>query len=244
VLTVATATLLLWALPRPDGSGAAIGPAPARVTTAVWDSLAACESSGNWHINTGNGYYGGVQISLETWRESGGRSYAARPDQATKQQQISVAEKILNSQGWQAWPSCARQLGLLKPAPGPSPKPKPTPKPTPKPKPKPKPTPTLKPTPKPTLKPKPTATPTPKPTLTSKPGPAPMPKPGPTPKPTPTPAPGSAPARYTVRPGDSLSGIAARYRIAGGWPALYRLNRAVIGPDPNQLDAGTVLRLR
>jgi hypothetical protein len=224
VLTVATATLLLWALPRPDGSGAAMGPAPARVTTAVWDSLAACESSGNWHINSGNGYYGGVQISLETWREAGGRTYAARPDQATKLQQIRVAEKILSWQGWQAWPSCARDLGLLKPAPGPSPKPKPQPKPKPGPGPKPKPTPSPKPTPKPT--------------------PVPAPAPAPTSPTTPAPKPGPAPARYTVKPGDSLAGIATRYGVVGGWPALYRLNRTVIGPDPDRLDAGTVLRLR
>ncbi|MFC1443046.1 LysM domain-containing protein [Streptacidiphilus sp. N1-10] len=52
------------------------------------------------------------------------------------------------------------------------------------------------------------------------------------------------PARYTVRPGDTLSAIAVRYGLAGGWRALYRLNRAAIGPDPDRLDAGTVLRLR
>nr|WP_133999261.1 transglycosylase family protein [Streptomyces sp. 846.5] len=272
VLTVATATLLLWALPRPDGSGAAIGPAPARVTTAVWDALAACESSGNWHTNTGNGYYGGVQISLETWREAGGRAYAARPDQATKRQQIRVAEKILSWQGWEAWPSCARELGLLKPTPGPSPTPQPTPRPTPKPGPtpgpKPRPTPTPeptagpthtpgpkpKPTPTPGPKPKPTAGPTykpgpkPRPMLTPKPWPTLTPTPTPTPTPAPTPGPAAAPtprpARYTVKAGDSLAGIATRYGVAGGWPALYQLNRSVIGPDPNRLNAGTVLRLR
>ena len=94
--------------------------------------------------------------------------------------------------------------------------------------------------PKPTPKPGPTPKPTPGPTLTPKPGPTPTP----TSTPSPTPAPKPGPARYTVKAGDSLAGIATRYGVAGGWPALYQLNRSVIGPDPNRLNAGTVLRLR
>lgn len=77
-----------------------------------WDALAQCESGGNWHINTGNGYYGGLQFSAGTWTGHGGGEFAATADQATREQQIYVAEKVLASQGWGAWPSCAAQLGL------------------------------------------------------------------------------------------------------------------------------------
>jgi resuscitation-promoting factor RpfA len=206
------------------------------VVVATWDRLAQCESSGNWKINTGNGYYGGVQISAATWNGAGGRAYAARPDLASKAEQIAVAERILARQGWGAWPSCARRLGLY-----PSPQPKPVPRPTPKPRPVPKPKPVPKPTPTPVPNPTPVPRPVPRPTPT--PPPAPAPKPAPAPSPT-KPVPAPAPLRYTVRAGDTLSGIAARYRTKGGWPALYRLNRAVVGPDPDLLMTGTVLRLR
>jgi hypothetical protein len=77
--------------------------------TATWDRLAQCESSGNWHIDTGNGYYGGLQFSMGTWRAHGGSGSPAR---ASKAKQITVAEKVLRSQGWNAWPSCSSRLGL------------------------------------------------------------------------------------------------------------------------------------
>ena len=73
---------------------------------STWDSVAQCESSGNWSINTGNGYYGGLQFSQSTWNAFGGQEYAARADLATKDQQIAVAEKTLAGQGWGAW-ACA-----------------------------------------------------------------------------------------------------------------------------------------
>ena len=73
-----------------------------------WDRLAQCESGGNWHINTGNGYYGGVQFSRSTWLGFGGGQYAPRADLATREQQIVVAERTLARQGWRAWPSCSR----------------------------------------------------------------------------------------------------------------------------------------
>src|SRR5882757_812061 len=79
---------------------------------SVWDDIAMCESSGNWQVNTGNGYYGGLQIWLPSWEEFGGLKYARRPDLATPVQQIAVAEAILRIQGWDAWPVCARGLGL------------------------------------------------------------------------------------------------------------------------------------
>ncbi|GAA4696437.1 transglycosylase family protein [Nocardioides conyzicola] len=72
-----------------------------------WDRIAHCESGGRWHINTGNGYFGGLQISKSTWNAYGGRKFARYPHGATKREQIRVAERIKNGQGWGAWPSCA-----------------------------------------------------------------------------------------------------------------------------------------
>ena len=73
---------------------------------STWDSVAQCESSGNWAINTGNGYYGGLQFTQSTWDAYGGQQYASRADLATKDQQIAVAEATLAGQGWGAW-ACA-----------------------------------------------------------------------------------------------------------------------------------------
>jgi hypothetical protein len=77
----------------------------------TWEQVAQCESSGNWHINTGNGYYGGLQFSQSSWEAAGGTRYAPRADLATKSQQIAVAEKLLDMQGPGAW-SCAAAGGL------------------------------------------------------------------------------------------------------------------------------------
>jgi resuscitation-promoting factor RpfA len=81
-------------------------------TDRTWNRLAQCESSGDWHINTGNGYYGGVQFSDSTWDGFGGERYAPRADLATRAQQIQIAEKVLDVQGWGAWPACSAELGL------------------------------------------------------------------------------------------------------------------------------------
>lgn len=78
-------------------------------STSTWDALAQCESGGNWAINTGNGYTGGLQFSPTTWAAYGGTGSAA---DASREQQIAVAEQVQASQGWGAWPSCAAQLGL------------------------------------------------------------------------------------------------------------------------------------
>ena len=77
---------------------------------ATWNKVAACESSGHWSINTGNGYYGGLQFSSSTWLSFGGGAYASRADLATKAQQIAVAEQVLAVQGPGAWPTCGRSL--------------------------------------------------------------------------------------------------------------------------------------
>ncbi|MER6913132.1 transglycosylase family protein [Streptomyces sp. NPDC000594] len=75
-------------------------------TASEWDKVAQCESGGNWSINTGNGYYGGLQFSASTWAAFGGTAYAQTADKATKAQQIAIAEKVLKGQGKGAWPSC------------------------------------------------------------------------------------------------------------------------------------------
>ena len=74
------------------------------VDDTVWDELAECESDGDWQADTGNGYFGGLQIWPPTWEEADG---------------LAVAEEILRQQGWEAWPSCAREIGLLEPDPDP-----------------------------------------------------------------------------------------------------------------------------
>ncbi|MEV0182643.1 transglycosylase family protein [Streptomyces sp. NPDC050625] len=81
---------------------------------ATWNKVAACESSGNWSINTGNGYYGGLQFTASTWAAYGGTKYAPRADLATRDQQIAVAEKVLDGQGPGAWPVCSVRAGLTR----------------------------------------------------------------------------------------------------------------------------------
>jgi len=88
--------------------------APARVLSrsSVWDALSSCESGGNWSANTGNGYQGGLQFLPQTWRTHGGAAFAPSADLATRAQQIAVAQQVLASQGWAAWPACSAMLGL------------------------------------------------------------------------------------------------------------------------------------
>lgn len=74
-----------------------------------WVALAQCESGGNWSINTGNGYYGGLQFALSSWKAVGGSNY---PHQASATEQMLRAEALLDIQGWKAWPACSRKLGL------------------------------------------------------------------------------------------------------------------------------------
>lgn len=84
------------------------------VSLTTWDKVAACESGGNWEINTGNGYYGGLQFSASTWAAYGGRSFASRADLASKSAQITVAERVLAAQGAGAWPVCGPRAGLTR----------------------------------------------------------------------------------------------------------------------------------
>lgn len=77
----------------------------------TWDTLAQCEAGGNWSINTGNGFYGGVQFDQNTWERNGGLRYAQRADLATREEQIAIAEVTRVRQGWGAWPVCSGRLG-------------------------------------------------------------------------------------------------------------------------------------
>src|SRR5690606_13308015 len=90
------------------GTAIVAASAPANAAS-TWDKLAQCESGGNWSINTGNGYYGGLQFSLATWKGFGG---SGMPHQASKAEQIRIATKVQASQGWGAWPACTAKLGI------------------------------------------------------------------------------------------------------------------------------------
>ncbi|MGW2865718.1 transglycosylase family protein [Streptomyces sp. NPDC001205] len=189
-----------------------IGASTADAASAdVWNKVAACESTNNWHINTGNGYYGGLQFSQSTWAAYGGRQYAARADLATRDQQIAIAEKVLKGQGPGAWPVCSGEAGLTRGGTAPH----------------------LTTTSERRTEIKPQA-----PHAAPK-APAPAKKPE---RPSPTKVPGPRES-YTVVHGDSLSKIAERERVQGGWPKLYADNRAVVGANPDLIRPGEHLTL-
>ena len=97
---------------RRSPSPTAARPRSPEVPLGVWDRVADCESGGDWSINTGNGYSGGLQFSHSTWRAYGGEEFAPLAYQASREQQIVVAERVLDDAGWGAWPTCSRLLGL------------------------------------------------------------------------------------------------------------------------------------
>ncbi|MFJ3670110.1 transglycosylase family protein [Streptomyces sp. NPDC090106] len=166
----------------------------------TWNKVAACESSSNWSINTGNGYYGGLQFTQSTWEAFGGARYAPRADLATKDQQIAVAEKVLDGQGPGAWPVCSVRAGLTRGGD----------------------TPDIHPAGERTSK---TSVQDVQPQT------------------TPQSRAGSA-EMYTVVRGDSLSRIADREDVKGGWQRLYAANRKAIGADPDLILPGQRLDLR
>jgi len=97
------------------GTAALLGPAsPAQASSVNWDAIAQCESGGNWSINTGNGFYGGLQFTKGTWRAYGGAKYASTANKASRSEQISIAEKVLRGQGIGAWPVCGKKGGSSK----------------------------------------------------------------------------------------------------------------------------------
>ncbi|MGW1991521.1 transglycosylase family protein [Embleya sp. NPDC001921] len=184
-------------------------------SVSTWDKVAMLESSGNWHINTGNGFYGGLQFTISTWNEFGGQQYAPRADLATKDQQIAIAEKVLAVQGPGAWPNTSGPAGLTKgsAAPAVSPGTKSTVKVTPK-----------------AAEPAESASET-----TAAPKievvPAAETKSA------------STTTSYSVVKGDTLSKIAAAKDVEGGWYKLYADNRSVIGGNPNVIQIGQKLSL-
>ncbi|MEU8436676.1 transglycosylase family protein [Streptomyces sp. NPDC029216] len=202
-------------------------------TVSEWDKVAACESGGNWSINTGNGYYGGLQFSASTWAAYGGKAYASQANQASKSQQIAIAEKVLKGQGKGAWPSCGVGLSnsayngggsTSTPA-----KPKPETKPAPA-----KPAPAKPSTPKADTETKSTGSGsgnwTPSKPAPSKPS---APKTG-------TPATGNG--SYTVKEGDTLGTIAEANGVKGGWEKLFELNKDTV-QDADLIFPGQKLKL-
>jgi nucleoid-associated protein YgaU len=205
--------------------GLATANSASAASDSQWDRVAQCESGGKWNTNTGNGYYGGLQFTPSTWRANGG---SGSPQNASKSEQIRVAENVLKTQGKGAWPVCGKGLtsggsnSAAKSAPKEStsksskstttkqnaaPKSQ-TPKQAPK---------TAKP-----AAPKQSADKTPAPAAPST----------------------SAEGTYTVKSGDTLSGIAAKLGTAGGWQGLFAKNKSVIGSNPNMILPGQQLVLR
>jgi hypothetical protein len=116
----AATTTTSTTVPAPPSTTTTVAPPPVTVAAppvadgSVWDDLARCEAGGNWAANTGNGYYGGLQFSLATWRHNGGGQYAAYPHQATREQQIAVGSHLVaaHNGSFDAWPHCRAALGL------------------------------------------------------------------------------------------------------------------------------------
>ena len=153
------------------GAGVLLGPAaPVQAAKQVnWDVVAKCESGGRWHINTGNGYYGGLQFNRSTWKANGGGKYAPTADKASKAEQIAVANRLYSKRGLSPWPSCGKKAGVYKGTAT-------------------------------TAKKKATAK---KSAVTKK----------------------ASGKTYVVRSGDTLSSIARKQQVKGGWRTLFALNK-------------------
>ena len=185
---------------------------PTTTSASTWDALAQCESGGNWAINTGNGFSGGLQFTPQTWAAFGG---TGAPQDASRAQQIAVAEKVQATQGWGAWPACSAKLGLTGGGGAPAPQIQPQSS---------------------TVQ----AAPVQAPVQTAPVSQAPV---------------AEAPAQarhaaavnvsgetYTVQEGDTLSKIADKLGIHGGWQHLADANADTIS-DPNLVFVGQVLQL-
>jgi hypothetical protein len=192
-------------------------------TTSTWERLANCESGGHWDINTGNGYYGGLQFSDGTWDANGGERFAKRADLATKSEQIIIAEKLLDARGWSPWPACSRRLGLdSSDAKG---------------------------------SPDVEASPARKQAAENRDSSASASRSSTRTAPTAAPKAAKQAAKkgkhrkavghglYVVRRGDTLSAIANRKNLPGGWQSLYRMNRSTIGKNPGLIRPGQHLKL-
>ena len=186
-------------------------------SVATWDKVAQCESGGNWSINTGNGYYGGLQFSNSSWAAAGGTQYAARADLATKAQQIAVAEKLLAIQGPGAW-SCAGAGNLTAGGPAAN----------------------VDPSGGATVK-KSQGTETRKQTEgTTKKKSAPVREKVEKTQPAPQ-QPHRSGDTYTVKSGDTLAKIAKAHGT--NWKALYAANKSVVGGNPNLIFPGQKLSI-
>jgi nucleoid-associated protein YgaU len=176
---------------------------PAAADSVNWDAIAQCESGGSWHINTGNGYYGGLQFSQSTWDAYGGTQYASRADLASRSQQIAVAERTLTGQGIGAWPVCGRHAGS---------------------------------TARHRVESSAESSTVDRSSVLR------ASRVERRRAPSTSDASHTVSGSYVVRSGDTLSKIAVRYRIAGGWRTVYALNRATI-EDPDLIFPGERLRL-
>jgi resuscitation-promoting factor RpfA len=187
---------------------------PANADSVNWDAIAACESGGNWSINTGNGYYGGLQFSAGTWRAYGGGAYAPTANQASRSAQIAVAEKVLAGQGIGAWPVCGKRAGAATPRKTVTEAPKVTERANRS---------ERRSVPSTTQR-----TTTKKHTTTS--------------RPSETARTSAAAGSYVVKSGDTLGKIAAAHSVSGGWKALYAANRGIV-ENPNLIFPGEKLSL-
>jgi resuscitation-promoting factor RpfA len=165
----------------------AVAPAAQAAPNSTWDRVAQCESGGRWSVNTGNGYHGGLQFAPSTWRGFGGTQFAPVAHQASRAEQIVVAERVLAKQGWGAWPVCSRKAGARGQAA--------------------------------TVR----SAPAKESSATTVRLSAPSKKSG---------------ARYVVKRGDTLSAIAARSGVKGGWKSVAAKNP---GLNPNRLRVGQAI---
>ncbi|MFC6706038.1 transglycosylase family protein [Flexivirga alba] len=195
-------------------------------SVSTWDRVAACESGGNWAISTGNGFYGGLQFTHSTWIGYGGGAYASNANLASKSAQISIAEKVLASQGPGAWPVCSVRAGLTRgggsPVVAPAPAPKAAPTYT-----APKKSYTA---PKKVYSAPKTSRSSVRPTYTA-------PK-----KVYTAPKVALSGKTFTVKPGDTLSKLAQTYHIKGGWQTLFGANKSTVN-NPNLIFVGQHLNL-
>lgn len=204
-----------------------LGTTAAHADSANWDAVAQCESNGNWSINTGNGYYGGLQFTQGTWAAYGGTAYAARADLASRSAQIAVAERVAGGQGIGAWPVCGHRSGSSAPAASSG---------------------------KTTTRAHRTGTsrsttrhvtqqPTTRRHAHSQPAHSQPAQPVRQRQAAPVERQASGTGEYVVRSGDTLSEIAAAHHVAGGWQALYQRNRDVLS-NPDLIFPGQRLRLQ
>ncbi|KQX67704.1 transglycosylase family protein [Streptomyces sp. Root1310] len=186
----------------------------------TWNKVAACESTNDWNINTGNGYYGGLQFTQSTWEAYGGTRYAPRADLATKDQQIAVAEKVLDGQGPGAWPVCSVRAGLSRGGD----------------------TPDIHPNGTTTKSSQQSSSRSSSQSSKAAPRTAKTSLDDVRPQSTPQSRAGTA-EMYTVVRGDTLSAIADTEEVKGGWRGLYAANRTTIGGDPDLILPGQRLSL-